>query len=84
MQQHILAPSPGALGRGQKDIYHQISITNSISKIFYSKLCVNMPNGIFILSTGPCPRGGPWGCWGSNIYFSELGHVTYQIKGDDK
>ena len=28
------SPPPGALGRGQKDKYHKISITKSISKIF--------------------------------------------------
>ena len=36
----FLAPPLGALGRGQKVKYHLISITMSILKIFYSKLCV--------------------------------------------
>ena len=44
----------------------------SISKIFYSKLCVcvltkkieNILNRIFILLLGSCPRGESWGCWG--------------------
>ena len=37
----FLAPPPGALGRGQKVKYHfLISITKSILKIFYNKLCV--------------------------------------------
>ena len=36
----FLAPPSGALGRGQKVKYHLISITKSISKIFYTKLCV--------------------------------------------
>ena len=31
---HFLATSPGALGRGQKVTYYQVSITKSISKIF--------------------------------------------------
>ena len=29
-----------ALGRGQKDKHHLISITKSISKIFFTKFCV--------------------------------------------
>ena len=36
----FLALSPGALGRGQKVKYHLISSTKSISKIFYTRLCV--------------------------------------------
>ena len=47
----LLAPPPGALGRGRKVKYHLISITKSILKIFipnfacvfkdfYTKLCV--------------------------------------------
>ena len=31
---------PGALGRGQKDKYHLVSITKSISKILFQTLCV--------------------------------------------
>ena len=38
--QKNLAPPPGALGRGQKVKYHLISITKSIFKDFYTKLCV--------------------------------------------
>ena len=71
----FFAPPPGALGRGQKIKYHLISITKSISKIFYTKLCV--------LS---CPRSelfGCWGCPGGQKIFKH-GHVAYQIEGDDK
>ena len=39
----ILAPPPGALGRGQKVKYHLISITKSISKIF-------IPNFVCVLT----------------------------------
>ena len=35
-----IAPSPGALGRGQKVKYHLILIAKSISKIFLPKLCI--------------------------------------------
>ena len=38
----ILAPPPGALGRGQKVKYHLFSITKSISKIF-------IPNFVCVL-----------------------------------
>ena len=38
--QKNLALPPGALGRGQKVKYHLISITKSISKIFYQTLCL--------------------------------------------
>ena len=36
----FLGPPPGALGRDQKVKYHFISVTKSISKIFYTNLCV--------------------------------------------
>ena len=64
----ILAPPPGALGRGQKVKYHLISITKPISKIF-------TPNFVCILTNeryktyqkeflfchlGLCPEGGTW------------------------
>ena len=39
----ILAPPPGALGRGQKVKYHLFSITKSISKIF-------IPNFVCVLT----------------------------------
>ena len=39
----MLAPPPGALGRGQKVKYHLISITKSISKIF-------IPNFVCVLT----------------------------------
>ena len=40
---NFLAPSPGALGRGQKVKYHLISITKSISKFF-------IPNFVCVLT----------------------------------
>ena len=40
----ILAPPPGALGRGQKVKYHLISITKSISKIFIPNLVCVLTN----------------------------------------
>ena len=48
----------------------------------------NISDGIFIMSTGPCPRGGTFGHWGypggQTIFFFKHGHVAYQINGDDK
>ena len=41
--QGIFCLAPGALGWGQKVNYHLISLTRSISKIFYTKLCVCSP-----------------------------------------
>ena len=85
----FLAPPTGALGRGQKVKYHLISITKSISKIFFTKLCVcsqkckvqNISDGIFILSSGSCPRGGTsgrWGAQGVKFFFSNM--VMWYIK----
>ena len=71
MQHHFFfGPPPWALGRGQKDKYHLISITKSILKIFIPNfVCVltNETEGIFILSPGSCPRGR--GCLGTKIKF---------------
>ena len=66
VKKKILAPPPGALGRGQKVKYHLISITKSISKIFIPNFVCVLTNeryktyqtGFFILSPGSCPRGG--------------------------
>ena len=86
----FFGPAPGDLERGQKVKYHLISFTKSISKIFYTKLCVcshkwkmqNISDRTFILSPGSClgalgvPRG-------SKKYFKH-GHVNYEIDGDDE
>ena len=34
------------------------------------------------LSPGSCPRSGTWGAGESPFYFSEHGHVAYQIEED--
>ena len=57
-------------------------------KDFYTKLCVcshkwkiqNISDGIFILSTGSCPRGGTSGRWGAQgvNFFSNM--VMWYIK----
>ena len=77
---------PCPLGRDQKVKYHLISITKSISKIFYQTLCVfsqmkdTKPIRLdFILSPGSCRRGGTlghWGCPGGQFFFKH-GHVAY-------
>ena len=62
----------GDLGVRPKVKYHLISVTMSISKIFYTILCVcshklkieNILNRIFILLPGPCPRVGLRGAGG--------------------
>ena len=80
-----------ALGRGQKDKYHLISITKSISKIF-------LPNFAFVLTNERYKTYqmdfhsvvwvmtlGCWGCpRGQQFIFFKQGHVAYQIDGDDE
>ena len=68
----ILAPPPGALGRGQKVKYHLISITKSISKIFFQTLCVFSQmkdtkhiRRVFLF----CRLGHAWGYLGAKIKF---------------
>ena len=83
----FLAPPPGALGRGQKVKYHQISLKLNYKvnlKDFLTKFCVsshtwkilNISDGIFIWRPGSCPRGRTWGyrggLGGSKIFFSEI------------
>ena len=68
-EKKILAPPPGALGRGQKVKYHLNSITKSISKLFIPNfVCVltyerykTYQTFFFILSLGSIPRGETWG-----------------------
>ena len=46
---------------------------------------LNISDGIFILSPGPCPRGGTLGRWGAQgVQNFKHGHVAYQIDGDDE
>ena len=64
----FLAPSPRALGRGQKVKYHLISITKSISKIFIPNfVCVLTNERYKIYQTGfsfCCPGHAPGvGLW---------------------
>ena len=73
----FFAPTPGALGRGQKVKYHLISTTKSISKIFIPNFVCVLTNEryrtyqtvFFILSPGLCPIGGTWGYIGAKIKF---------------
>ena len=78
----FLAPPPWSLGRGQKVKHHLISITKSISEIF-------IPNFVCVLTNERyktyqmeflfCHLGHAPG-WD----FGALGHVAYQIDGDDE
>ena len=58
----ILAPPPGALRRGQKDKYHLISITKSISKIF-------IPNFVCVLTNEK------YKTYQKGFLFCRLGHA---------
>ena len=72
----LLAPSPGALSRGQKVKYHLISITKSISKIF-------IPNFVCVLTNERYKTYQTVG--GAQVgHFFKHGHVAYQIDGDEK
>ena len=93
----FFAPSHGALGSGQKVKYHLISITKSISKIFFTKLnfvCVLTNERYKTYQTGSsfcCLGHAPWvGLWAlgvprwSKIIFFKHGHVAYHIDEDSE
>ena len=87
MSNFSLAPSPGALRRGQKVKYHLILITKSISKIFYQTLFTKHTRRDFHSVPWVMPRGwdfGALGCEGGQNFFIKHGHVVYQIDGDDE
>ena len=86
----FLAPSPGALGKGQKVKYHLISITNSISKIFIPNFVCILTNERYKtyqtgfsfcrLSDAPGWDFGALGVpRGGSIFFFKHGHVAYHI-----
>ena len=60
-------PDEGSKGQVSFDFNYKFNL-----KDFYTKLCVcshkrkiqNISDGIFILSSGSCPRGGTWGYLG--------------------
>ena len=83
MQQHIFGPIPLGPGEGSKgQVSSNFNNKVNFEELFYTKLCVNMPNGIFILSPGSCPRGGPWGCWEVKYLICpnmDMGHI--KLKG---
>ena len=58
----LLAPPPGALGRGQKVKYHKISIKMSISKIF-------IPNFVCVLTNER------YKTYQTGFLFCRLGHA---------
>ena len=84
----ILAPPPGALGRGQKVKYHLISITKSISKIFIPNFACVLTNeryktyqtGFLFCCLGYAPRVGLWGTWGAQGVIFFLNMVMWHIK----
>ena len=90
----FFAPSPGALGRGQKVKYHLISITKSISKIFITNFVCVLTNeryktyqtGFSFCLLGHAPGVGLWGARGAQgvNFFFKHGHVVYQIDRDDE
>ena len=85
----ILAPPPGALGRGQKVKYHLILITKSISKIFIPNFVCALTNeryktyqtGFLFCRLGHAPGVGLLGTRvprGSKIFFSNM--IMWHIK----
>ena len=91
----VLAPPPGALGRGQKVKYHLISITKSISKNFIPKfVCVltkkdtnyirqDFQSVAYVMPQGWDFRALEVPRW-SKTYFFKHGHVAYQIDKNDE
>ena len=82
----FLAPSPGALGRGQKVKYHLISITKSISNIFVPNcVCVLINERYKTYQMGfsfwTLRRWGAQGVKNNNFKHDR---VVYQIDGDDE
>ena len=73
----FFGPAPLGLGEGSKGQISFIFNYKVNFKDFNSKLNVcshkwkiqNIPDGFFILSPGPCPRGGTWGYLGAKIRF---------------
>ena len=94
--QTVLAPPPGALGRGKKVKYHLISITKSISNTFIPNfVCVLTNKRYKTYQTGfaSCRLGhasgvGLWGVGvpggGGEGQKKKNGHVAYQIDGYDE
>ena len=89
-RQTFFNPTPRALGRGQKVKYHLISITKSISKIFFTKnfVCVltnerskTYQTGFSFCPLGHAPGVGLWGAGVPRGSFFQICHVVYQIKG---
>ena len=91
----FLALPPGALRRGQKVLYHLISITKSISKIFIPNFVCVLTNeryktyqtGFLFCRLGHAPGMrtlGHWGCQGGQKKNFNHGHVAYQIDRDDE
>ena len=69
---NFFAPPPGALGKGQIVIYHLISITKSVSKMFIRNFVCVLTNernktyqtGFLFCCLGHALWGGTWGCLG--------------------
>ena len=76
--------------RGSTTIYFNYKVN---FKDFCDKLCVyshkrmtqNISDGIFILPSESCPRGGTFRRWGAQgVKKIKHGPVAYQIDGDDE
>ena len=91
---YVLAPPPGALGRGQKVKYYLISITKSISKIFILNFVCSTnesyktyQTGFSLCSLGHATGVGLWGAGGAQVVKKVIfkhGYVAYQIDEGDK
>ena len=83
----MLLYPPLGLGEGPKgqiSLNFNYKVNSKYFKPNFVCLLTNEIYRIFIQSPASCPRCGTLGCWGSNINFSEHGHVAYQIKGNDQ
>ena len=91
-QQKKMAPSPGALGRGQNVKYHFISITSQFQRFVYQTVCVYSQmkdtkhvRRDFHYVAWVMPQGwdfGVLGCPGGHFFFSNM--VMWHIKSTRK
>ena len=88
--QSFAPPPPGALGRDQRSNIIKSQLLSQFQIFLNQTLCdfsqmkdIKLIRWDFIGSPRSFPKVCDLGCWGSNIQFSEHGHVAYQIKGGE-
>ena len=92
----LFGPAPWGPGERSKVKYHLISITKSISKIFIPNFVCVLTNERYktyetifsFCCLSHAPGVGLCGAGGAQVvkknFFFKVGHVAYQMDGDDK